>query len=440
MLARGVRPGAVLARKYRLLDCLGKGGMGQVWRAQDVVLGAPIAVKVIDPDLLETHQNRPEVVARFLREAQAAAALRSPHVVQILEFGVDDDGIPFMAMELLEGETLAQRLARVRILPYADTARIVTHLARAIGKAHELGIVHRDLKPGNVFLTKNDDEELAKVMDFGIAKKVVGALDDRGALVTRTGRIVGTPAYMSPEQTVGNKPIDARSDLWALGVMAYECVVGRRPFDASTHGELTLQIVVNPLPIPSEFTRVPPGFDAWFERAVAREPDKRFQSARELSEALRAVLLQPGLLPPDVPKLPPLPLADTQRGLATSRTLALPVRRGGRVLVGVMLGCLTGSIVLGILIWRDRMHRREAASVIEERATGASTPPVAATPATIATPTPIAVEQAPEPTVVAESAPSAEPSAAVQAPPVRRPVAKPRAPRSEPGKDPRLGF
>src|SRR5439155_281018 len=163
--------------------------------------------------------------------------------------------------------------------------------------------------------------------------------DDRGAHVTRTGRIVGTPAYMSPEQTVGNRPVDARSDLWALGVIAFECVVGKRPFEGASHGELTLQIVVDPLPVPSQTTRVPPGFDAWFERATTRDPDKRFQSARELSEALRSVLLQPGLVPPDVPKLPPQPIADTQRGLATSRTLRLPVRRGGRVLVGVMLGC-----------------------------------------------------------------------------------------------------
>jgi hypothetical protein len=198
---------------------------------------------------------------------------------------------------------------------------------------------------------------------------------------------------------------------------------------------------------------VPPGFAAWFERAVAREPDKRFQSARELGEALRAVLLQPGLLPPDVPKLPPLPLADTQRGLATSRTLALPVKRGRRVLVGVMLGCLTGSIVLGFLIWRDRTHRREAASVIsvDERTAGASATgasatgtssasAVAATPPEIATPAPVAIDPVPDPAAVADSAPSSTPSAAAHAQPVHRPMIKPRAPRSEPGKDPRLGF
>ena len=447
MLPNGVRAGAVLARKYRLLECLGKGGMGQVWRAHDVVLGAPVAVKVIDPDLLETHENKHEVVARFLREAQAAAALRSPHVAQILEFGVDDDNVPFMAMELLEGETLAERLARVRVLPYADTARIMTHIARAMARAHELGIVHRDLKPGNIFLTKNDDEELAKVMDFGIAKRFVGALDDRGVNVTRTGRIVGTPAYMSPEQTVGNKPVDARSDLWALGVIAFECVVGKRPFEGASHGELTLQIVIDPLPVPSQTTRVPPGFDAWFERATARDPEKRFQSARELSEALRSVLLQPGLLPPDVPKLPPQASADTQRGLATSRTLRMPARRGGRVLIGVMLGCLTGLAVLGFLIWRDRTHRRQAADAIEESgsAEGAAESGVpssgtvqAAAPATVATPTPIVLETVaePEPTV-APAAPSVDASAAVQsAPPPqpRPPTPKPRAPRSEPGR------
>ncbi len=458
MLPKGVRAGAVLARKYRLLYCLGKGGMGQVWRAQDVVLGAQVAVKVIDPDLLEAHENKHEVVARFLREAQAAAALRSPHVAQILEFGVDDDNVPFMAMELLEGETLAERLARVRVLPYADTARIVTHVARAMARAHELGIVHRDLKPGNVFLTKNDDEELTKVMDFGIAKRFVGALDDRGATVTRTGRIVGTPAYMSPEQTVGNRPIDARSDLWALGVIAFECVVGKRPFEGASHGELTLQIVIEPLPVPSQTTRVPPGFDAWFERATARDSDKRFQSARELSEALRSVLLQPGLLPPDVPKLPAQPTADTQRGLATSRTLRLPAKGGRRVLVGVMLGCLTGSVVLGFLIWRDRSHRRQAADTVEESGTAehgagsgsvpSSLPAPSAAPVTVLSATPVAIDTAADPAPVDATSPappiaSANPSADARGSrpsPPSSPTPKPRAPRSEPGKDPRLGF
>jgi serine/threonine-protein kinase len=424
--------------------------MGQVWRAQDVVLGAPIAVKVIDPDLLETHENKHEVIARFLREAQAAAALRSPHVVQILEFGVDEGNVPFMAMELLEGETLAERLARLRIPPYADTARIMTHIARAMARAHEVGIVHRDLKPGNVFLTRNDDEELAKVMDFGIAKRFVGALDDRGVNVTRTGRIVGTPAYMSPEQTVGNKPIDARSDLWALGVIAFECVVGKRPFEGASHGELTLQIVVEPLPVPSQMTRVPPGFDAWFERAVARDPEKRFQSARELSEALRSVLLQPGLAPPDVPKLPPQPIADTQRGLATSRTLRRPVPRTGRVLLGVTLGCLSGSIVLGGLIWRDRAHRRDAASASGESAVErepqsasapASEPPSApAAPPVVNPPATVVLDPVGDlpPAVTAE--PSAAASESARAAPAPSPRPKVHLPRSEPGKDPRLGF
>jgi len=274
----------VLVGRYRLDERLGAGGMGSIWRAHHLVLAAPVAVKLIDREAVPDE----ETLGRFMREAQSAATLRSPHVVQILDYGVDDK-LPFIVMELLDGENLAQRLRRLGKLASGDTARIVTHIGRAVARAHEANIVHRDLKPENVFLIRNEDEEIAKVLDFGVAKVSVGALGEEGTR-TRTGSILGTPYYMSPEQAQGNKTVDHRSDLWSLGVIAFECVTGKRPFYSDGLGDLVLQICIRDIPVPSDIGSVPLGFDAWFARAVARDPDARFQSARELTDALREVL------------------------------------------------------------------------------------------------------------------------------------------------------
>ncbi len=275
----------VLVGRYRLDERLGAGGMGSIWRAHHLVLAAPVAVKLIDREAIPDD----ETLGRFMREAQSAATLRSPHVVQILDYGVDDT-LPFIVMELLDGENLAERLRRLGRLPSADTARIITHIGRAMGRAHEAGIVHRDLKPENVFLIRNEDEEIAKVLDFGVAKVSTAALGGELGARTRTGSILGTPYYMSPEQAQGNKAVDHRSDLWSLGVIAFECLTGRRPFYSDGLGDLVLQICIRDIPIPSEAGSVPLGFDAWFARAVARDPEARFQSARELTDALREVL------------------------------------------------------------------------------------------------------------------------------------------------------
>lgn len=279
----------MLVGRYRLETMLGAGGMGTIWRAQHLVLNAPVAVKVIDRTVIPDE----ETLARFMREAQSAAALRSPHVVQILDYGIDGK-VPFMAMELLEGENLAQRIKRQKRLSPQETFRVISHIARAISRAHEAAIVHRDLKPENVFLVKNEDEEIAKVLDFGVAKVERHALSE--GTRTRTGSILGTPFYMSPEQAQGNRTVDSRSDLWAIGVIAFECLTGKRPFYSDGLGDLVLAICVRDIPLPSSIASVPIGFDAWWNRAVARDPDKRFQTAKELTEALREAL---GLEPKD---------------------------------------------------------------------------------------------------------------------------------------------
>jgi len=210
-----VFPGQTIAGKYRLAARLGRGGMGEVWRAEHLVLRAPVAVKFINPSLASSG----DATGRFLREAQSAAALRSVHVVQILDYGVDQN-VPFMVMEFLEGESLGAYLARQGRLTPPDAAHIMTHVGRAMQKAHESGIVHRDLKPENVFLVPTGDELVGKVLDFGIAKvqNPGVALNEQ----TKTGAIMGTPYYMSPEQVEGNRAIDFRADICSMGVIAFE--------------------------------------------------------------------------------------------------------------------------------------------------------------------------------------------------------------------------
>jgi eukaryotic-like serine/threonine-protein kinase len=277
-----VGPGQILAGKYRLMSMLGQGGMGSVWRAEHLALRSPVAVKLIDPAYVENE----EACSRFMREAQSAAALRSPHVVQILDYGMDE-GTPYIVMELMEGESLASRLERSVTLSPADAARVMTDVCRAVGRAHQAGIVHRDLKPDNIFLVPNDESEIAKVLDFGIAKSAMPGMTPGSG--TRTGTMLGTPYYMSPEQASGSKSVDWRSDLWSLAIIAFECITGVRPFNSDTLGALVLSICVDEIPVPSRVARVPIGFDEWFTRAADRVPDRRFQSAKELAQTLSAV-------------------------------------------------------------------------------------------------------------------------------------------------------
>jgi serine/threonine-protein kinase len=274
--------GLVLAGRYQLIRKLGQGGMGSVWRAQDMTLGAEVAVKLIDP----AFAGSAEAIMRFKREAQAAAMIRSTHVVQILDHGIDN-AMPFIAMELLKGESLAERLESVGKLSAKQAGHILGHVGRALTLAHEHGIVHRDMKPENIFLVPEGDEEVGKVLDFGIARQS-GGLSDSGGLKTQTGAILGTPYYMSPEQATGQS-VDHLTDIWAFGVIASECLTGRRAFDAESLGGLFHAICIKDMPVPSQLGEVPPGFDEWFTRTAARDKSVRFQSVKEAATELRVI-------------------------------------------------------------------------------------------------------------------------------------------------------
>ena len=261
--------------------------MGQVWRAEHLSLGSMVAVKLVD---VASSPNPQETMARFLHEARASASIKHTNIVQTLDHG-SEGTVAYMVMELLEGMSLAKRLERLRVLPVADTVRLFREISRALEKAHAQGIVHRDLKPENVFIAIEDGREVVKLLDFGIAKTRDAGTDPH--LKTQVGTVVGTPSYMSPEQVLG-RPLDYRSDLWQVAMIAFECVTGERAFAGTTLGELFMKICSAPLPVPSQITSVPLGFDAWFARAAQRDPNARFQSVRELVETLAQVLLRSG--------------------------------------------------------------------------------------------------------------------------------------------------
>src|SRR5262245_21440636 len=285
-----IEPGRVIAERYRLEAPIGQGAMGSVWRARHLQLDAPVAIKLVAASLA----SAPEMLERFLREARSAAAVRSSHVVQIFDYGVDGDR-PFIAMELLVGEALDQRLAARGALVGPELDKIFTQVARAVGNEHELGVVHRDIKPANIFLAREGGHEVTKGLDFGIAKLTAERLGAEAGTGTFTGIILGTPRYMSPEQARGTRDVDHRSDLWSLAVLAFECLTGRQPFESTTLGGLVVDICTAAPRVPSSVARVPAGFDAWFARGVSKAPEARYQSAREMAEELHALLAAEGL-------------------------------------------------------------------------------------------------------------------------------------------------
>lgn len=273
-----LQEGQFVTPTLRLRRLLGKGGMGSVWLADQLALQAQVAVKFLSPEMATS----PEAIERFKREATAAAQIRSPHVVQTLDHGLTETGTPFIVLELLEGEALGARMEREPRLPVPLVAQVVVQTCKALAKAHSLNIVHRDIKPDNIFLVDVDGEPFVKVLDFGIAKKT----DDTSLKMTYTSAIIGTPYYMSPEQAFSSKDVDARTDLWALAVVAYFALVGDVPFSGETVGAICLAIDRAEFkPVTQLRPELPAALDAWFTRAFARKLDRRFTSAREMADA-----------------------------------------------------------------------------------------------------------------------------------------------------------
>ena len=259
-----IAAGTRLTPTLRLVRQLGAGGMGAVWLAHHDSLRTEVCVKVIADRALKDEQ----AVSRFNDEAQAAACIRSPHVVQVFDHGVAD-GIPFIVMELLEGEDLGSRLSRDGSLSASETLRIARQTATALEKAHERGIIHRDIKPANIFLLDVGGETFVKLLDFGLAKLAPTSGDGR----TASAAVFGTPHYMSPEQAESTRDVTPSADLWSLAVVVYQCLTGALPFDAPTLFGLCTAIHESRFRPPSKVRPdLPSGIDPWFARALARIP------------------------------------------------------------------------------------------------------------------------------------------------------------------------
>jgi serine/threonine-protein kinase len=288
--------GAIVGGKYRVERLIGSGGMGTVWEGVHTTLATRVAIKFIRPQFAEQSEAR----ARFEIEARAAAKLKTKHAVQIYDYGVTPEGLPYIVMEFLDGQSLSDAIIAREVLPAGEVAQIIGQAARALAKAHEAGIVHRDLKPDNIFLARSDElvdglPYVVKLVDFGIAKlfeegMAPGTPPRPMGGPTREGTVIGTPNFMAPEQlAIGGAP-GPLTDLWSLGACTFAAMTGRLPFEGEVLGDIVLKVCASPIPIPSRINpNVPRGFDAWFARACSRDPAKRFQSAAELAQALAGV-------------------------------------------------------------------------------------------------------------------------------------------------------
>ncbi|MBI2894834.1 MAG: serine/threonine protein kinase [Deltaproteobacteria bacterium] len=317
-----LQAGTLLEDKYRLVQRIGQGAMGSVWRAEHVKLGRGIAIKFV------LAQHDAEAVARFLREARIAARIRHRHVVSITDFGSTGDGQPYIVMELLDGESLDKRLARTPRIPVHELFEYAAGALSGLEAVHAAGIIHRDLKPANIFLVREVDGIVPKIVDFGTSRATAQAAPIAGTeTITTAGMIVGTPYYMSEEQVRGRRDIDARTDLYSLGVILYEALSGKVPFDADTMHALAVEIATaQPAPLGHLRPDLPAEVIAVVEKAMARDRSARYQTARELRRALLATIgVSSSETIPQTAVLsqPCLPAIPSQASAATEISMAL---------------------------------------------------------------------------------------------------------------------
>ena len=385
---------------YRVVKQIGEGGMGSVWLAEHIALGRRAALKVLHPEF----STRPDTVAQFFNEARAATAIADPGIVQIFDFGQHVDGTAYIVMELLDGEPLDHRLAREGALTLADGLRLMRQVASTLGAAHARGIVHRDLKPENVFVVRDPEVpggERAKVLDFGIAK--LGG--EQGGVKTQTSAVMGTPAYMSPEQCRGAGHVDQRSDVYALGCMLFALMTGRPPFQADGAGELIAMHLREPAPAPSQLRPgIPHELDQLVLRCLAKDPAQRFASGAELAIAIGGLLgSSPQVAAAGAAGYAPAHAPTTLSAASGARSLPPPKRSRAGAFAAVAGACVAGVVAVAFATRGDAPGEPGSAHVLAGQPRPADRPSAQVAPAP-APPSPTA-QVAPPP---ASPSPSAQ--------------------------------
>jgi serine/threonine-protein kinase len=426
----GVKPGDVLAGKYQVEQVLGVGGMGVVVAAHHIQLDEKVALKFLLPHAL----TNAEAIARFEREARAAVKIKSEHVARVSDVGKLDTGSPYMVMEYLEGSDLSGRLEKKGPLPFEEAVDFVLQACEAIAEAHVLGIVHRDLKPANLFCIRRADGRLSiKVLDFGISKMngvgtggPASSTGGRDQSMTRTTAIMGSPLYMSPEQMQSSKRVDARSDIWALGVILFELMTGRPPFEAEVVTELVIKIATQqPAAMRMYRPDTPGALEQVVMRCLEKEADGRYRNVGELAVALEPFAPKRSrasverilgtmeaaglsLAPPPLAQTPAMAVSEVRAGAGTVAAWGAQTGSNpGKTRKGAIAAVAAGATLLlglgGIVLLR-----KAPAQPVES---APAAPPAATASATAA---PAAPSSSPTPTT-ATLAPEAPPAAAVAA-------------------------
>jgi serine/threonine-protein kinase len=435
-------PGQVLAGKFRVERVLGAGGMGVVVAAEHLQLRQRVALKLLLPEMMQRH----DVVARFAREARATASLKNDHVARILDVGALDTGAPYIVMEYLEGCDLGVRLAERGVPAPEDAVGYVLQACEALGEAHGVGIIHRDLKPQNLFLTHAvDGAPLVKVLDFGVSRFADGALD---AHLTRTSAVVGSPAYMAPEQMRAARNADERSDVWSLGVILYELLTGELPYSGETMTDLFARIVATKARPPHEVRpEVPAGLSSIVMRCLSVEPAQRPSSVAELSLALapygpasargiseRVLAVTRATRPWVADAAVAAVSVDTESvvRVGTARSVvAEPPRRGRVVALAVAGIVVVAGVCAGVIVFAGGRHavRPEpmpaAASAPATGLVSQGTPPGGS--ASVSPPAPVASADAIDPAAVDAGTPVAARPVTTRGPSFKPPVTKPAA-------------
>ena len=419
MAAPPIAIGDVLAGKYVIERAIGEGGMGIVFAARHRELEQRVAIKFLLPEFAEQGM----AAERFRREARAAARMRGEHICRVLDVGTLDTGIPFMVMEYLEGRDLASELDRRGQLPVEEAVGYVLEACEALAEAHVAGIIHRDLKPANLFLeTRADGSRRIKVLDFGVSKLLL-SLSENGAL-TKTSSLVGSPLYMSPEQLDSAKDVDARTDVWALGVVLFELLTGNTPFRGETIPQLVAAVLQDaPVRFPQLAVPLPPGLAEVVSRTLAKQRDKRYASVAELAQALApyappsaresisrisrllgprpsgADAGEPSVRVVTAGAMTPRADGDSRAGTAASGDRAAPV--SGRKLVWAIAALVAlVAATARFVSWRGAAARTAAAPSADAQPTGQGTQAAPSAPAQARAPDP-------EPGPAAQAAPIA---------------------------------